>query len=131
MPLAHSIPFHDHVLCYWKESLKRPEKILFLRYEDMKKDPKGQLKKMASFLGKPFAKEEEVDKGLWRCSLERLKNLEVNQHGVDPWIGINYKFYFRRGNVGDWENNITEEMKERLDQVTAMKFEGSGLDFGH
>ncbi|XWS10874.1 hypothetical protein CRYUN_Cryun38cG0035500 [Craigia yunnanensis] len=86
-------PFHDHVLCYWKESLKRPEKVLFLRYEDMKKDPKGQLKKMASFLGKPFAKEEEVNKVLWRCSLERLKNLEVNQHGVDPWLGIDYKFY--------------------------------------
>ena len=23
--------FHDHVLSYWKESLKSPEKILFLR----------------------------------------------------------------------------------------------------
>ncbi|XVF18592.1 hypothetical protein REPUB_Repub11eG0036300 [Reevesia pubescens] len=124
-------PFHDHVLGYWKESLKRPEKILFFRYENMKKDPKGQLKKLASFLGKPFAKEEEVDKVLWRCSLERLKNLEVNQHGVDPWVNVDYKFYFRKGSVGDWENNITEEMKEKLDQVTAMKFEGSGLDFGN
>ncbi|XWS27359.1 hypothetical protein CRYUN_Cryun26dG0108500 [Craigia yunnanensis] len=116
---------------YRGESLKSPEKILFLRYEDMKKDPKGQLKKLACFLGKPLAKEEEVDKVLWRCSLERLKNLEVNQHRVDPWLGIDYKFYFRNGNVGDWENNIIEEMKEKLDQVTAMKFEGSGLDFGH
>ncbi|KAL3534109.1 hypothetical protein ACH5RR_002570 [Cinchona calisaya] len=33
-------PFHDHVLEYWKESLARPEKILFLRYEEMKKDPR-------------------------------------------------------------------------------------------
>ncbi|KAK6230766.1 hypothetical protein QUC31_002284 [Theobroma cacao] len=124
-------PFHDHVLSYWKESLRRPEKILFLRYEDLKKDPKVQLKKLASFLGRPFAKEEEVEKVLWRCSLERLKTLEVNQNGVDPWLGIPYKLYFRRGIVGDWENNITEEMKERLDQVTRMKFEGSGLDFKH
>ncbi|XP_022718038.1 cytosolic sulfotransferase 15-like [Durio zibethinus] len=123
-------PFHDHVLSYWKESLKRPQKILFLRFEDMKKDSKGQLRKLASFLGRPFAKEEEVDKVLWRCSLERLKNLEVNQYGVDPWVNIDYKFYFRRGIVGDWENNITNEMKERLDKVTAMKFGGSGLDIG-
>ncbi|WRX28408.1 Sulfotransferase domain - like 10 [Theobroma cacao] len=112
-------------------SLRRPVKILVLRYEDLKKDPKVQVKKPASFLGRPFAKEEEVDKVLWRCSLERLKNLEVNQNGVDPWLGINYKFHFRRGIVGDWENNITEEMKEKLDQVTRMKFEGSGLDFAH
>ncbi|XVF78939.1 hypothetical protein PTKIN_Ptkin14bG0178800 [Pterospermum kingtungense] len=124
-------PFHDHVLCYWKESLKRSEKILFLRYEDLKEDPKGQFKKLASFLGRPFAKDEEVDKVLWRCSLERLKNMEVNQHGVDPQLGINYKSYFRRGNVGDWKDSITQEMKQRLDSITAKKFEGSGLDLGH
>ncbi|KAG4213372.1 hypothetical protein ERO13_A01G052700v2 [Gossypium hirsutum] len=114
-------PFHDH----------RPEKILFLRYEDMKKDPKGQLRRLACFLGRPFEKEEEVDKVLWRCSLERLKNLEVNQHGADPWLGFEYKFYFRRGSVGDWKNNMSNEMKEKLDHITAMEFEGSGLGFGH
>ncbi|EOY13355.1 Uncharacterized protein TCM_031899 [Theobroma cacao] len=118
-------------LMLWEKSLRRPVKILVLRFEDLKKDPKVLVKKLASFLGRPFANEEEVDKVLWRCSLERLKNLEVNQNGVDPWLGINYKFHFRRGIVGDWENNITEEMKEKLDQVTRMKFEGSGLDFAH
>ncbi|KAK8368592.1 hypothetical protein V6Z11_A01G052500 [Gossypium hirsutum] len=116
---------------YWKESIKRPEKILFLRYEDMKKDPKGQLRRLACFLGRPFEKEKEVDKVLWRCSLERLKNLEVNQHGADPWLGFEYKFYFRRGSVGDWKNNMSNEMKEKLDHITAMKYEGSDLGFGH
>ncbi|KAG4172637.1 hypothetical protein ERO13_A11G008800v2 [Gossypium hirsutum] len=124
-------PFHDHVLGYWKESLKRPEKICFMRYEDMKKDPKGEVKKLACFLGRPFEKDQEVEKVVWRCSLERLKNLEMNQHGVDPWLGIDYKHYFRRGIVGDWKNHFTDEMKEKLNQITAMKFEGSGLDFGY
>ncbi|KAA3467769.1 cytosolic sulfotransferase 5-like [Gossypium australe] len=55
-------PFHDHVLSYWKESIKRPEKIFFLRYEDMKKDPKAQLRRLACFLGRPFEKEEEPGK---------------------------------------------------------------------
>ncbi|MFQ6632749.1 hypothetical protein Gotur_010757 [Gossypium turneri] len=123
-------PFYDHVLGYWRESIKRPEKIYFMRYEDMKKDPKGEVKKLACFLGKPFEKEQEVEKVLWRCSLDRLKNLEVNQHGIDPWLGIANEHYFRRGIVGDWKNHFTDEMKEKLDQLTAMKFEGSGLDFG-
>ncbi|TYG92171.1 hypothetical protein ES288_A11G009300v1 [Gossypium darwinii] len=106
-------PFHDHVLGYWRESIKRPEKIYFMRYEDMKKDPKGEVKKLA-------------------CVVEdRLKNLEVNQHGIDPWLGIENKHYFRRGIVGDWKNHFTDEMKEKLNQITAMKFEGSGLDFGY
>ncbi|XP_031282381.1 cytosolic sulfotransferase 3-like [Pistacia vera] len=89
---------------YWNESIKRPEKILFLKYEEMKKDTRGQVKKLASFPGKPFVNEEEVDKILWRCSLERLKNLEVNKSGIDPWDGLAYKTYFRLGNVGDWKN---------------------------
>ncbi|KAE8662417.1 Zinc finger family protein / BRCT domain-containing protein, putative isoform 1 [Hibiscus syriacus] len=115
-------PFHDHVLGYWKESIKRPEKIHFMRYEDMKNEPKEQLRKLACFLQRPFHKEEEVDKVLWRCSLERLKSLEVNQHGVDPWVGINYKHYFRSGTVGDWKNQFTDEMKEKLDRITTLKF---------
>ncbi|XP_031270990.1 cytosolic sulfotransferase 5-like [Pistacia vera] len=121
-------PFHDHVLGYWNESLKRPEKILFLKYEEMKKDTRGQVKKLASYLGKPFVNEEEVDEILWRCSLERLKNLEVNKSGIDPWDGLAYKTYFRLGNVGDWKNCLTPEMKDRLDDITREKFQGSGLD---
>ncbi|KAK8515138.1 hypothetical protein V6N13_122130 [Hibiscus sabdariffa] len=124
-------PFHDHVLGYWKESRKRPEKIHFMRYEDMKKEPREELQKLACFLGKPFERDEDVDKVLWRCSLERLKNLEVNRHGVDPSLGIGYKHYFRRGIVGDWKNYFTGEMQQKLDLITAVKFEGSGLDFGY
>ncbi|XP_038725283.1 cytosolic sulfotransferase 5-like [Tripterygium wilfordii] len=126
--IHHFGPFHDHVLSYWKESLKRPEKILFLKYEELKRDPKCQVQKLASFLGRPFVDEEEIDKIIWRCSLERLKNLEVNKNGTDPNTGIFYKSYFRKGSVGDWKNFLSEEMKERLDNITRMKLEGSGLD---
>ncbi|CAK9175797.1 unnamed protein product [Ilex paraguariensis] len=121
-------PFHDHVLGYWKESLKRPEKILFLKYEEMKTDPRGEVKKLASYLGRPFDKEEEVDEVLWRCSLERLKNLEVNRKGFDPWVGAPKSSYFRLGVVGDWKNSLSEDKKDRLDEITSMKLEGSGLE---
>ncbi|GMI87239.1 hypothetical protein like AT5G43690 [Hibiscus trionum] len=81
------------------------------------------------FLGKPFEKEGEVDKVQWRCSLERLKNLDANRHGVEPWLGIDYKHYFRHGIVGDWKNYFTGEMEQKLDHITTMKFEGSGQGF--
>ncbi|XP_059670488.1 cytosolic sulfotransferase 3-like isoform X2 [Cornus florida] len=121
-------PFHDHVLGYWKESMMRPEKILFLRYEDMKRDTSGQVKKLASFLGRPFAKEEEVAKVVWMCSFERLKNLEVNKNGVEPDAGFPKSAYFRLGVVGDWKNSLSMEMKKQLDEITCNKLEGSGLD---
>ncbi|KAK2976095.1 hypothetical protein RJ640_009527 [Escallonia rubra] len=65
-------PFYDHVLDYWAESLKMPHKILFMKYDELNRDPKGQVKRLASFLGKAFSIDQEADNVLWRCSLERL-----------------------------------------------------------
>ncbi|KAJ4720542.1 Sulfotransferase [Melia azedarach] len=122
-------PYLDHVLQYWTESLKMPERILFLKYEDLKKDPKGEVKKLACFLGRPFANEDEVEKVVWRSSFERLRNLEVNKNGVLPHAMIPNSSFFRVGNVGDWENYFTEEMKQGLDEITCMKLAGTGLHF--
>jgi hypothetical protein len=105
-----------------------PHKILFLKYEELQRNPKEEVKRLASFLGKPFAEEEEVEEVIRRCNLERLKNLEVNKNGVDPWVGMSNSAFFRKGVVGDWKNILTPEMSERLDQITCMKLEGSGLD---
>ncbi|XAR50983.1 hypothetical protein NMG60_11005464 [Bertholletia excelsa] len=119
-------PFHDHVLRYWKESAKRPEKILFLKFEEMKADPAGEVSKLAKFLGRNL-EGEEVEKLLWRCSLERLKNLEVNKNGEEPWVKCPKKAYFRLGVVGDWKNSLSKEMEVQLDEITRNKLHGSGL----
>ncbi|KAJ4720545.1 Sulfotransferase [Melia azedarach] len=122
-------PYFDHVLGYWLESLKMPNMILFLKYEDLKRDPKREVKRLASFLGRPFVNEDELDKVLWRSSLERLKNLEVNKNGVAFHTRIPNNFFFRVGVVGDWKNYLTAEMEQGLDEITRMKLQGSGLDF--
>ncbi|KAI3471017.1 hypothetical protein Pfo_027680 [Paulownia fortunei] len=118
--------FFDHVLEYWQESQKRPHKILFLKYEDLKGDPKGQVSKIAEFLGRPFGDEKEVDEVLWKCSLERLKNLEVNKSGFVVFPVPNSS-YFRKGEVGDWKNYLTPEIEEQINQTSRIKFEPFGL----
>ncbi|KAI8000028.1 hypothetical protein LOK49_LG09G02302 [Camellia lanceoleosa] len=102
-------------------------KLLFLKYEDLKRDPKGEVLKLASFLGRPLANDGEAEKIVRLCSIERLKNLEVNKDGVDPWSGFPKSSYFRLGLVGDWKNKLSTKMKDRLDKITRVKFEGSGL----
>ncbi|KAJ8900009.1 hypothetical protein K2173_024121 [Erythroxylum novogranatense] len=67
--------------------IKSPNKILFLRY-----------------------KENEVDKVLWRCSLERLKNLDVNKNGESLCPYVPNNTCFRVGVIGDWKNYLTPYM---------------------
>ena len=47
----------DHVLEWWKH--RDAENILFLKYEDMKKDHCGAVKKIAEFIG--YNLKEEAD----------------------------------------------------------------------
>ncbi|KAK6117866.1 hypothetical protein DH2020_048391 [Rehmannia glutinosa] len=119
-------PFFEHVVEYWQESQKRPQKILFIKYEELKSDPKRHVSKIAEFLGRPFANENEVDEVVWRCSLERLKNLEVNKSG-SVLLYVPNSSYFRKGEVGDWKNYLTPEMEEQINQTSRIKLEPCGL----
>ncbi|KAF5944932.1 hypothetical protein HYC85_019009 [Camellia sinensis] len=106
---------------------KRWAVVLFLKYEDLKRNPRGEVKKLASFLGRPLADDGEAKKIVRRCSIERLKNLEVNRDDVDPWSDFPKSSYFRLGIVGDWKNELSTKMKDKLDEITRVKLEGFGL----
>lgn len=117
-------PYWDHALEYWKLSLEKPEKVLFIKYEDMKQNPNGHLKKLAEFLGCPFSLKEEkngtVEEISRLCSFENLSNLDVNKTGkiLPDETAARNNVYFRKGKVGDWENHLTQEMIERIDTIT-------------
>ncbi|KAL3520494.1 hypothetical protein ACH5RR_018643 [Cinchona calisaya] len=79
-------PYWGHVLGFWRASIERPEIVLFLKYEELKKDQLFYVKKLAEFMGKPFSKEEEIEgipeKIVGMCSFTNLSNLEVNKSGI-------------------------------------------------
>uniref|UniRef100_A0A803KTF7 Sulfotransferase n=1 Tax=Chenopodium quinoa TaxID=63459 RepID=A0A803KTF7_CHEQI len=78
-------PFFEHAIEYWKQSLERPHKVLFLKYEDLKDDPTLQLKRLAEFVGMPFSPQEEgggvIKDIIELCSIKNLKELDVNKNG--------------------------------------------------
>ncbi|WCJ27733.1 Cytosolic sulfotransferase 18 [Euphorbia peplus] len=128
-------PYWDHVLGYWKASLEFPNRVLFLKYEDMKKDTCFYVKKMADFMGCPFSVEEEkqgvVEKIAHLCSFKNLSNLEVNKSkNTNKYIPVKIEnnLFFRKGEVGDWKNYFTEEMSARLDEITKNKFSGFDIN---
>ncbi|WCJ40866.1 sulfotransferase 17 [Euphorbia peplus] len=127
-------PYWDHLLGYWKASLKFPNKVLFLKYEDLKNDGCFYVKKIADFMGCPFSVDEEkhgiAEKIVKLCSFESLSNLAVNKSEATTKhspIKFENSVFFRKGEIGDWKNYFKKEMAEKLDQITHEKLNGSGL----
>jgi hypothetical protein len=126
-------PYWEHVLGYWRWHTKRPSQVLFLTYEELTTDTLGQLRHLAEFVGCPFMVEEQelgVDRKIVEaCAMESLSRLEVNQSGTTDMVDKTYanNIFFRRGVVGDWRNHLTPEMARRIDEITEIKFKGSGL----
>ncbi|RCV13868.1 hypothetical protein SETIT_2G380700v2, partial [Setaria italica] len=125
-------PIWDHVLGYWNASKESPETVLFLRYEEILRDPVENVRKLALFVGQPFSPAEE-DAGVAMdvvrlCSFDKMKGLEVNKKAVSHGLFPNNS-YFRRGEAGDWANHMTPEMARRLDAIMEEKLRGSGLSF--
>ncbi|KAJ0102643.1 cytosolic sulfotransferase 15-like [Pistacia vera] len=126
-------PIWEHVLGYWKVSNEQPNKILFLKYEDLKEDTDFYVKKLADFLGYPFSKEEEKEGVIEEiskfCSFDNMKNLEASKTADRHPIGYTTKMFFRKGKLGDWKDYLTPSMAERLEKLMEEKFDGSGLNF--
>ncbi|XP_058185581.1 cytosolic sulfotransferase 5-like [Rhododendron vialii] len=119
-------PYYDHVLGYHKESLERPKKFFFITYEELKSDPKTHVKKLAEFLGYPFDNKEQVEEVVRNCSIETLRNHEVNKSSdLFTVYEFPYNSFFRKGQVGDHRNYLTKDMIDRVDTITREKFQGS------
>ncbi|KAH0858362.1 hypothetical protein HID58_086623 [Brassica napus] len=121
-------PFWDHVLEYWYESRKNPNKVLFVTYEELKKQTEVEVKRIADFIGCGFTAEKEASEIVKLCSFESLSKLEVNRQGKLP-NGIESNSYFRKGEIGGWRDTLSESLAEVIDRTTEEKFRGSGLKF--
>ncbi|KAM7273169.1 hypothetical protein ACFE04_027833 [Oxalis oulophora] len=125
--------YWDFVLGYWRASLEFPEKLLFMKYEAMKEDELGQVKKLADFLGYPFTQQEEENRVIQEivklCSFKSLSSLQANKIGSTIRNSEETKLFFRKGEIGDSKNHLTRDMIELIDKVTKEKLSGTGFTF--
>jgi len=121
--------YFDHVLPWWQAS-QQDGNILFLKYEDMKKDYSGNIAKIASFLNIP-ADERLIERVV---ALSSFGAMTANQNTNFDWIPqkADVPKHFRKGDIGDWRNYFSLEQSQQMDALFLEKMTNTGLqlDFG-
>ena len=108
------------------------DNILFIKYEDMKENPKEAVKSVAKFMGHDLTP-DVVDS---ICEQTTFESMQVNNSTNFTWnnkrqktLSEGYTDFLRKGVVGDWKNHFSEEQSARLDEQYAERMNGTGLDF--
>ncbi|CAO2639478.1 Sulfotransferase 1B1 [Lemmus lemmus] len=129
--LAGNVPYgswFNHVKSWWEKKKEHP--LLFLYYEDLKQNPKEEIKKVASFLDKTLD-EETLDKIIHHTSFEMMKdNPMVNYtHLPSSMMDHSKSPFMRKGTIGDWKNYFTVAQNERFDAIYEKEMSGTTLKF--
>lgn len=123
------------MLDFW--SMRDEPNVLFLKYEDMKKDLASTIYLCAKFLGvENSITERDVSQMCDHLKFDRMqKNPAVN---IKSYLNLplngdkeqNVQF-IRKGQIGDWRNYMSDELSVRFDEWTQKHTEGTGLEFDY
>ena len=118
--------YFDHVLSWWVH--KDDKNMLFLSYEDMKKDLPSAVAKIAKFIGQDLS-QDLVDEIAHRTTFANMKRDSSANY---KWIYKHRKpsstEFMRKGEVGDWKNYFSPEQVVKLDEVCDKRTKDTGLN---
>ncbi|XP_037754765.1 sulfotransferase 1C2 [Chelonia mydas] len=129
--LAGRVPWgswFDHVRAWWDARDKH--RILYLFYEDIKKDPRGEIQKVGRFLGRELP-EPVLETIVGHTSFESMRENPMANYSTLPTFVMDQAVscFIRKGLVGDWTTQFTVAQSERFDAEWARRLEGSDLRF--
>nr|XP_048288553.1 sulfotransferase 1B1-like [Myodes glareolus] len=118
----------DHVLSWEKH--KNDKNVLFLFYEEMKKDFVKSLNKITAFLDIDV-NDSDISKIARNTSFSEMKNNAVKEN-CDPNHTIcaltsDRNLVFRKGVVGDWINYFTPKQRSVFDELFTEKMKHSDV----
>jgi len=115
--------WNDHVLGWWEH--RDDPNILFLKFEELKKDLPSHVRMIAEFLNKPLS-EELNNRIADQCTFQGMTKNEAGYKMPEDKDSL---CLLRKGVVGDWKNYFTPEQNERFEKEVMEKLKGSGLEF--
>ncbi|XP_047995707.1 LOW QUALITY PROTEIN: luciferin sulfotransferase-like [Leguminivora glycinivorella] len=122
-------PYLTHLREAW--ALRQHPNMLFIFYENMKKDLPSSIKRVSNFLGKKV-NEEQIAKLCEHLAIENFRNnksvhptwrAEIFNPDAEPFV--------RKGKSGGWREYFDEKMAAQAQRWMREGLAGSGLRFPH
>jgi predicted RNA-binding protein len=115
--------FYEDVISVSK-SLNLGDRVLVIKYEDLKKDFEGQVAKISTFLGRSPPSSEQMVSLKKHCSFEEMqvnpsvnysywRELGIQKEGESPFM--------RKGIVGDWRSHFSLQQTDEFRSVMSSK----------
>ncbi|XP_073814193.1 sulfotransferase 2 [Musca autumnalis] len=132
--------YWKHVLPFWER--KNQPNVLFLKYEDMKRDLPATIRNCAAFLNVDYELSDDNMKKI--CDHLKFDKMQSNPAvNLDPLLNrfdsngnrntedeSNGQIKFiRKGQIGDWKNYISHEMSKKFDDWIVENSRNTGLTF--
>ncbi|XP_074609116.1 sulfotransferase 1C4-like [Acropora palmata] len=112
--------WNKRVLEWWKR--KDNSNVLFLKYEDLKKDLTANIWQIAEFLEKPVSN-DIVNKITHQCTFKEMKK-NMSTFTLTDDLKV-----LRKGKIGDWKNYFTPEIEKRFETDVMKELIDTGLTF--
>ncbi|XP_055693934.1 luciferin sulfotransferase-like [Lutzomyia longipalpis] len=113
-------PYHTHIVDFW--NMRNEENILFITYEEMKKNHPEVIRRVAEFLEKPLTDEQitnladhlKFDNMTKNASVNFEEELNYIQKVIKKKKENDYNF-IRKGKVGSYHDEMTPELIAKFD----------------
>ncbi|BCX88130.1 hypothetical protein MIN45_P0497 [Methylomarinovum tepidoasis] len=113
----------------WAREMPKIEEFLLVRYEDLRADTPGQLRRLTEFLGTPGT-EEQIRDAVDYASVENMRKLEqekkfwLSGSRMVPKDKSNPNSYkVRRAKVGGWRDYFDDEQVARIDELVESRLD--------
>ncbi|XP_028167470.1 estrogen sulfotransferase-like [Ostrinia furnacalis] len=118
---------------FW--SRRHDPNLLFIKFEEMKRDLPAVIRKTAKFLGKTITDDQVNTLSDYLSFQNMKKNRAVNLDALlERSFGKEYLEqtelrFIRKGEIGDWKNYMSDDLSRRFDEWAAQHIQGTGLSF--
>merc|ERR1711976_381774 len=113
---------------WWEK--RHLENVFVVKYEDLKKYPEANIKKMALFLGNQLDDKVIADVAA-ATSFKNMSSNKADMSTFKKFMDESKGKFVRSGTVGDWKNHFTQAESDYVDQKCKELFDPVRLTFDY